>query len=317
MFKIPIAELKEKIIASGNIDSLALEEKIKAKINELSGLISEEGAAHIIANELGIVFEDPKGKVLKIKEIYSGMKNVTLTGKVVRVYEMREFSKNDRSGKVQSLMIGDETGSMRAVFWNDQVDGLTSVAEDTIIKIVDGYVRDNDGRKEIHLGSRGSIEINPEGVEVNSVRRGNEYSRKEIHALQPEDTNAEIVGTIVQVFDPRFFEVHPETGKRIQPGENVTPALSYVMNAVIDDGTGNIRVVFWKNQVHHLASKSADEMAAYKENPAQFEDVKTDLLGEQYRLHGRVQRNDMFDRLEFVAQIVEKADPEKELANKE
>ena len=125
------------------------------------------------------------------------------------------------------------------------------------------------------------------------------------------------MGTVVQIFDPRFFLVHPETGRKLQGDENVTPALSYVMNLVLDDGSGTIRCVFWKNQTNHLLGKEEKEIAEYKESPQTFENVKTDLLGEQVKLIGRVKKNQMFERLEFNVNIVEKARPEEELAKVE
>ena len=69
MYKVPLAEIKQKILASGKVESEELEQKLKAKINELSGLISEEGAAHIIANELGVEIVSTSQKKLKVKEI--------------------------------------------------------------------------------------------------------------------------------------------------------------------------------------------------------------------------------------------------------
>ena len=129
MYKVPLAEIKQKILASGKLGSDELELKLKAKINELSGLISEEGAAHIIANELGVeIVSTNTTKKLKIKEIYAGMRSVTTVGKVMRKFEVREFSKEDRSGKVCSVILGDDTGTIRTVFWNDQVDLLKDVA---------------------------------------------------------------------------------------------------------------------------------------------------------------------------------------------
>ena len=54
MYKIPLSDIKQKILAGGKLSAEQLELKLKAKINELSASISEEGAAHIIANELGV-----------------------------------------------------------------------------------------------------------------------------------------------------------------------------------------------------------------------------------------------------------------------
>ncbi len=317
MYKIPIQEVKEKIVSSGKLSSQELDEKIKSKINELSGLISEEGAAHIIANEMGVSVAPKAGEKLIVKKIYAGMRNVECNVKVVQKYEAREFSKGESTGKVCSLLVGDESGVIRFVLWNEQVDLLAHVAEGAILHIKDAYARDNNGRCEIHLGRGGTFDINPEGVSVTVAERSSSFVRKSIQELAGGEENIEILGTIVQVFDPRFFEVHPETGKRIQPGEDVTPALSYVMNVVVDDGTSNIRCVLWKNQTNKLLSTDVNSFSEYKENPQGFEDTKTDLLGEQVKFVGRVKNNEMFNRLEFNVQFVQKADPAKEIAQLE
>jgi replication factor A1 len=326
MYKVPLPVIKEKIIASGKLDSEQLEEKIKVKINELSGLISEEGAAHIIANELGVELVSSNQSKLKIKEVYAGMKNVNTLGKVVRKFDVREFAKGTGTGKVCSLVLGDETGTIRVVFWNEQVGLLDNVKENDVLLVKEAYVRENNNNKEIHLGNKGDIEVNPEGETVNSVREGNSFQRKSINELVDGDANAEILGTIVQVFDPRFFYVCPNCNKRVTESEEgfrcnehgvVNKVTSYVMNIVVDDGTGNIRGVLWKNQTNHLLDKKEEDISAFKENLALFEEVKTDLLGEQFKLMGQVKRNEMFDRLEFSVKMVVKAKPEQEIARLE
>lgn len=322
MYKIPLAEIKQKIVASGKLDATLLTTKIKEKINELSGLISEEGAAHIIANELNVELTDSNKEQLKIKEIYAGMKTVSTVGKVVRKFDVREFSKEDRQGKVCSLVLGDETGTIRVVFWNDQVDLLTEVQENDILIIKDAYARDNRGMSEIHLGEKGTIELNPNGVEIKEVRSILTNERKRIADLQEGEQGVEILGTVVQVFDPRFFTICPECNKRVHDNScnehgQVLPVLSYVLNAVLDDGSGTIRAVFWKEQTNNLIGKTVQEISSYKDNLAAFEKVKTDLLGEQFKLTGRVTKNEVFGRLEFNIQIVEKASAKEEIARLE
>lgn len=326
MYKIPLAEIKEKIISSGKLSPEELESKIKAKINELSGLISEEGAAHIIANELGVALVNAEASKLKIKEIYAGMRNVTTTGKVVRKFDVREFAKGDSVGKVCSLVLGDETGTVRAVFWNDQVDSIKDVKEGDVLQIKDGYARENNNDREIHLGNKGEIVVNPEGETVSSVRETNPFDRKKIENLRDDGDNAEILGTIVQVFDPRFFNVCPRCNKRVLESEGnfnctehgqVKPQSNYVMNVVLDDGTGNIRGVLWKNQTNHLLEKTEEEVLSYKNDAARFEEVKTDLLGEQFKFSGQVKKNEMFERLEFNVKMVHKAKPEEEITRLE
>ena len=71
-------------------------------MKQLSGLISKEGAAHIVANELGIkLFDSFTGK-LQIKNIIAGLRNVETVGKVLQVYELREFTTNERQGIIRA-----------------------------------------------------------------------------------------------------------------------------------------------------------------------------------------------------------------------
>ncbi len=326
MYKIPLADLKNIILESKKITPRDLEEKIKLKINELSGLISEEGAAHIIANELSISVVRAVNSKLKIKEIYAGMRNLVTVGKVLRKFDVREFAKGESTGKVCSVVLGDETGTIRVVFWNDQVARLDKVQEGDILLLKDVYAKENNASKEIHVGERTEITINPEGETIAQVRQSSNFQRSKISELTEGSEGTEILGTIVQIFDPRFFYVCPNCSKRANETEGqfqcaehgtVQPVVSYVLNVILDDGTGTIRSTFWKNQTNHLLGKDEQEILRYKDNVALFEDMKTELLGEQLKVMGRIKKNDLFDRLELNVQLVEKANPEEELARLE
>ena len=325
MIKIPIETVFTKIKEQKGISDAEIEEKIKAKMAQLSGLVSREGAAHIVANELGVkVIAKTSGRI-KINEILSGMRDIEVVGKVTNVFEVRQFAKADSMGQVGSFIVGDESGTIRIVCWGSQADVLKSIEQGTIVKVQNGYVRDNQGRIEIHVNDRARVLVNPSGESVGEVARpafaagGNREpaKRKLIADLKEDDTNVEIMGTIVQAFDPRFFEVCPSCSKRAKLQEDgtvrceahgaVEPAYSYVMNVMVDDGSDAARVVFFKNQAERLLKKAPEAMLLYKNEPMLFEDVKTDLLGNQIRVVGRAQKNAMFDRVEFVAQLV---DPE-------
>ncbi len=326
MYKIPLPELKEKILASKKITPRDLDTRMKEKINELAGLISEEGAAYIIANELGVELISEKAK-LKIKELYAGMRSVSTAGKIVRKYETREFAKDGRTGKVCSLVLGDETETIRLVLWNDQADLAAKMQEGDILLLKNAYIKENKGGKELHLGKEGVLEINPPGEIVNTVvSQRDGFERKTIGQLQDNENNVEILGTVVQAFDPHFFQVCSQCGKRALESEGkfqcqehgvIEPGTSYVMNVVLDDGTGTIRSVFWKNQTHHLLGKEEQDMLYYKANLSLFENIKNELLGEMFKVQGKVKKNEMFGRLEFNVQLVEKANPQEEIARLE
>ncbi len=321
MISIPYEQIIEKIKEKSNLPEEEIQNKINQKLTQLSGLISKEGAAHIIANELGIkLLEQTSGK-LQIKNILSGMRSVETVGKVQQVYEVREFQTNNRSGKVGSFMLADETGSIRIVCWGDQTDNLIRLTPNSTVKVVGGYVRDNNGRKEVHMNDKSKLIINPKGETVADYQ--STPQRKKITELQEGYDNIEILGTIVQAFDPKFFEVCSVCSKRVQRRDpdyicaehgKIAPVYSYVMSLFVDDGSDNIRAVFFRNQVENLLKKNAAELLTYKENPQSFEEIKNTLLGNIIKLNGRVSKNKLFDRLEFITNSVNlNPDPNEEI----
>ncbi len=315
MIKVPYNTILEKITAQKQLSKEEIEAKIKEKMSQLSGLISQEGAAHIIANELGVkLLEQTEGGKSKIKDIMAGMRSVTAVGKVTAVYETREFQRKDgQPGKVGSFVIADETASMRIVLWNDLADKLAELKQDMTVKITNAYTKENNNGVEIHLSSSSELQINPQGESIGEVAQKQEAVRKKIEELQQNDNNIELMGTIVQAFEPRFYEVCPQCNKRVKPKEGiyscpthgtVTPSYGYVANITIDDGTSSIRTVFFRSQLVNLLKIDHEKMLAIKDNPASFQPLKDDLLGKTIKIVGRVSKNDMFDRLEFVAQLV-------------
>jgi len=321
MIKIPYDQILEKITKEANISEDEINEKINSKMKQLSGLISKEGAAHIVANELGIKLFDSFSGKLQIKNIVSGLRNVETVGKVTQTYELREFTTNERQGKVASFVMGDETGSIRVVMWGNQADNISNIKADTIVKIIGSYVKVNNGFNELHLNERSKLIINPEGETVEVKQNISE--RKSINQLTENSYSVEILSTIVQVFDPRFFEVCPQCNKRVKNEDGsfmcrehkqVDPDYSYVLNLIADDGTETIRTVFFRETMEKLLNSNKEKILQYKENPEKFEEKKTELLGNIIKINGRVKKNLFFDRLELVVNnITLNPNPEEEI----
>ena len=305
MMNVSVDQIKERIVEEKGIDVEEVNTKISKKLEELSGLISEEGAAHIVANEYGVDLLKKEGSV-KIKDLMPGMKGVEFKGRIVRKYDLRTFEKQEGQGKVAKALVGDETGVTMLVFWDDKTEYFEKLNDNDIILVTKADIRDNNGRSEAHVSRDGEVQINPEGVEVEQKSfEKQELTKKKISELTENDNNAEIFVTIVQVFDPKFFQM--------KSGDE-----GAVLNLFVDDGSDNIRTVFWKDQLVKLSGKSFDELKKVKDDPSSFEDVKTDLLGRMVKLIGRVQNNQMFNRLEFIVNDLElDVDPDKESANLE
>lgn len=310
MIKIPFEEIVSKIKQKTGKSDDEINSLLDAKLAQLSGLISKEGAAHIIANELGVKIFENSGK---IKDIMPGMRNAEFAGKVTQIFDVRDFVRQDGSGgKLGSFVMGDETGSIRIVCWGNQADILSSLAQGMVVKISNGIVKQNRNFTEIHLNDNGKIVLNPAGVEVGDVKE-NKPVVKKISELAENDENVEVGVTVIQVHDPRFFSVCPQCSAKAKNVNaewfcdahgKVNPDFSYVLNLYADDGNGSINVVLFRNQAERLLNKSKEQMVSFRISPHEFEPVKNSILGEQFRFVGKVKRNDFSNSLEFVAQKV-------------
>jgi len=313
MLNLQYEKMVELIKAKSGLSEDEIHRRVKEKINQLSDLVSKEGAAHIVANQLGIsLVEMPKK--LKICEIREGMKNIEVVGKVTRVFDVREFTVGEREGKVGSLFIGDETGTIRVTLWGNMADNAKKVKEGDIIKIKEAYTKLNNSSPEIHLNEKSILIINPEGETVGEIKTS-VYERKYL-AEAKEGERVEILGTIVQIFEPRYFELCPDCMKRARQKEDgffceihgkvSEPKLSYVFNAVVDDGTDNIRAVFYKQQAEELFGKTEQEILSARGDAQKIEALKSEVFGTTVKICGRIQTNPLFDRQELIAQSISK-----------
>jgi len=316
MLGLNYEQIISKIQTEKGLSQEEIENKIKEKLKQLSDLISKEGAAHIVANELGVkLFDVQQARRFKIKDLSPVLRSVELVAKVINKYEIREFKTEKREGKVATLFAGDDTGRIRIVIWDENIidNSFSKINEGDIVKVSNGYVRENNGYKELHLGSSSKIEINPPGESIDHIAERTEVNHKHIKDLN-ENEFVSIVGTVVQIFEPRFYEACPECNKKVENGQckehgAVTPVTMPVVNIYFDDGTDSIRVVLFRDIALKFLQVSKEEVSKLKD-PAEFQKVKDNLLGEQLKITGRVNKNEMFGRLEFSATTIEEAKPQ-------
>lgn len=303
----------EKIRNSTQLPQNEIESKVKQKMEQLSGLVSKEGAASIIANELGVkLYENkPLGR-LKIRELTAFHRNVEVLARVIRVYDIRTFKKDNREGRIASLFIGDETGQMRAVIWDEKIisEVEKSLKDTDVILVKNAYVKENNGYRELHLSGNANFTINPlgESVPVKTL----EPTRKEIKDLVPGE-NATISGFLVHIFDPVFYDACPECNKKLvlensllvcmQHGK-VVARTNIIINAIIDDTTEPLRVTFFRENSEQALGVDRETLLRLKENKELVAEIKNNAMGRNLTISGRVVKNEMFNRVEMTANMV-------------
>jgi hypothetical protein len=296
----------EKISRISNLPKEEIERKIEAKRAKLSGLISREGAAQVIAAELGISFDNEK---LKIEELLSGMKKVNTVGKVINVSPVRTFkTKKGDDGKVANLFIADETSNIKVVLWDTNSIALIErgeLVEGIVIEIINGSMRDN----ELHLGSFSEVKITNQSLE--GIKTGKIFREKNIAELKNSDY-ATVRAFIVQSFEPKFFYICPDCKKKaVQEGDGylcaehgkVAAEKRALMNVILDDGTETIRTVAFHSTLPELGItnlENLEELIMQREN----------LLGKEMIFFGNVRNNKFFNTPEFIIERVESVNPE-------
>jgi replication factor A1 len=179
-----LEKIVKKIAGESGLEEKEIKDRIENKQKELGGLITSEGAAHVVANEVGInLFEGvAKTHDLNIENIIPDMNSVDVVGRVLRIYGPREFDKKDGSkGKVCSLVLGDGTGTIRTVFWGKDTGLIEEgkIVEDSIIRIKGGYTKENiNGEAEIHIGTKTRVILNPKDVRQEDIPLPEERKKK-------------------------------------------------------------------------------------------------------------------------------------------
>lgn len=290
-------KLFERISRVSGLTKEEIERRVEAKRAKLSGLISKEGAAQVVAAELGISFDKEK---LKIDELLPGMKKVNLVGKVINIFPVREFNKNGKQGKVANFIIADETSNIKVVLWDINHISLieeNKLTENNVIEILNASMRDN----ELHLGSFSELKISKEIL--NEVKTQTKSRERKISELSISD-NIKIRAFIVQMFDPKFFNVCSQCKKKIneQDGNffcndhgSVIPEKRALVNIVIDDGTSNIKTVLFNDALNSIEYDSDGDIGKQKQH----------FIGKEYVFYGNVRKNKLYGTLEFVVSRVE------------
>jgi len=290
----------EKIAKASGLEKEEIERKVEAKRARLSGLISKEGAAQIIASELGISFEKSK---LKLNELLPGMRKVNTSGKIISISPIRGFTtKKGDVGKVSNMIIADDTSNIKVVLWDtNHIEFIEKgeMKEGVVVEIVNGGMRDG----EIHLGSFSEIKLSDETFEqICTEKIAKEKKLSELRIADKAKTRA----FIVQAFDPKFFFVCPKCKKKATQENGVfscvehgvvSPEKRVILNLVLDDGTETIRSVLFHEVAHRIGLSNSDD-------PSLLDQQKQSLLGKEMSFLGDVRMNKFFNTPEFIIEDV-------------
>jgi len=300
-------KLLENLVEKSGKSKAELDSMISEKVNELSGLISDEGAIYIIANELGVRLEAERPKkdadFVKIDEINEPKTPVSFLCKVIRKYDLVTFStEKNPEGRVQSLLVGDDTGITRVVFWGEKTDLLENIQDRDILKIISAYTKENSNQEriEVHYGQYSDIEVNPAGVKIELKEftpQNIEATEKKISELEEGDKNIKISGLITDFEIPRFYLGCPECFKKVFQDDGkyecgvhkeVKALRIPIVNIILDDGESTLAIVGFRDRAENLTKLKDSEIIGLTEDIDKYKNFSKRMVGSKLEVVGNV-----------------------------
>lgn len=92
---------------------------------------------------------------MKISELTIRQSNVDVNGVITEMGEVRTFDRFGKELKVANAVLKDDSGSIKLTLWNDD----TNLKEGDKVKVLNGYVNEFQGEKQLTAGKFGKIEV--------------------------------------------------------------------------------------------------------------------------------------------------------------
>jgi replication factor A1 len=118
------------------------EQRVEAKIDECGDLVDEPTAAMMVIGELGRAH-------VRIRDLSGKSSLFSFFGKVLDKTDPKVFDRPDgEKGAVATLLLGDATGSVRVVLWDERAGAADEIAPGEVLEVIGRPP--GKGRREIY-----------------------------------------------------------------------------------------------------------------------------------------------------------------------
>jgi replication factor A1 len=269
--------------------------------------------SRIVASDKKLILPPIKtGEKLGISDLKPDSTSLSVEARVLRVYPPRAYS----GGTLSSMIVGDKSGTIRVVLWDDKSGRVQEFARNDAVLIQNAYARANMNEEvEVHVGKYGGIKKIADSKVPKAEDIEMKYTQaKTIAELEPSEERVRISAKIVDLEERSiFYMTCPSCSGKVQnvggawfcdACGDVDPTPNLVVSAVLEDDSGTVRGVFFRESAEkilgldaeaamNLIGETQDEAAPLKEAKEKLRKNAVDLLG-------RGRYNDYSDQLEFI-----------------
>ncbi len=234
-------EIIEKILAKRpDITRAQLETMITEKKQASGDLLSIEGAAHLVAQDLLVQISQTR-RGLRIADIIPQLGDATVTARVIAAWPKQSFKRKDGTdGAFVRLLLGDKTGAISCLIWNtDVIETIESNnIEDTIIEVSHGYTRTGLATNvELHVGNRGGLRLLLDSSNSEAYPPAESFMES-LNQISHQAETANVQGTVTATPLISIFQTQDTTGT--------------ILRTSIEDKTGTVTVVAWNDKANQL-----------------------------------------------------------------
>jgi len=207
-------------------------QRVQEKVESMGGLCDEPMAAMLVANELG--FSDVGRDSVKVENITADSGQINFVAKVVSVFEIKEFTRNDGTiGRVGNIIVGDETGKIKLTLWDNMADLIKTgkiVAGQTLQ--ISGYAKQGYSGVEVNVGNNGVLAESEEEIDVAA-------NNQKIKDIKDGMGDLNLTGKVLEISEVRTFQRKDGTNGKVG-------------NLLLGDSTGTVRVTLWDDRTEFM-----------------------------------------------------------------
>jgi len=237
----------------------------------------------------------------KITDLEEGDREARIMGRILSLYEPKEFTREDGSrGVVRSVEIADDTGVVRASLWDDQAN--QPLNEGDAIRIENPRVTLRNDMVEISAGKTTLItKIKDDESDLPALKDIQEkiYPSKKVDEIEEDDQNIKVSGEVIEAFGNKIlYEMCPNCNKRVNweedayvcevCGEEIEkPTHLMIISILMEDDTGTIRTTFFRQAAEDLlgiTTKEAEDIIDKTGDEGSLEEKVADLVGRQIKI---------------------------------
>jgi replication factor A1 len=222
---------------------------IEEKKREGRGLLSDEGAARLVAEELLVQTRGTELGRMRVRDLVPGLNDVNISGRVLLTWPPQDFQRKDGTpGRVMRIVLADKSDRVRCAIWDRHVDFLlrAGALQGRVLRVGHAYTRQGlAGDTEVHAGDRSSIEIDPEDMPTSDLPEFGDLFTP-LGELSPGANQVNAIGVVQS--EPRHYTFTKED------------KAGSVLRAFVADESGSIPFVVWNERAEELSELKAGDI---------------------------------------------------------